>query len=119
MKSASTFHNKYEIPANLSEPHADTMKYSLLRRHPDLAPYPHPLPRIVDQWQSEKQAAHLMQTTGKVVMLLLLLMKTPSRHVWMLCVVADFSTLYSLFLPITESNRTCMVTRGSLVLIMA
>jgi hypothetical protein len=115
MKSASTFHNKYGIPANLGEPLADRMKYSLLRRHPDLAPYPHPSPRIVDQWQSEKQAAHLMEMTAKAVMLLLL-MKTPFRHVWMLCVVVDFSTLYSLSLPITERNRMCMVARRSLVL---
>lgn len=104
MKLASTFHNKYGIPTNLSEPLADTMKSSLLRRHPGLVPYPHPLPRIVDQWQLEKQAAHLMETTAKAGMLLLL-MKTPFKHVWMLCVVVDFSTLFSILTHYgTESN---------------
>lgn len=78
----------------------DTIKYSLLRRQPDSVPYPHPLPRAVDQWQSGKQVGRPMETTAKVVMLLLP-MKTPFRHVWMLCVVVDCSTLP---LPITERN---------------
>jgi len=90
--------------ANLGEPLADTTKYSLLKHQLDLAPYPHPLLRTVDQWQSEKLAVHLMQMTAQAVMLLLLLMKTPFRHVWMLCVVVDFGTLYSPLLPITEWN---------------
>lgn len=82
----------------------DTMEYSLLRRQLDLAPYPHPLPRVVDQWQSEKQVGHLMETTDKVVMLPLLT-KTPFRHVWMLCVVVDSSTMFTRYGM--ESNLRC------------
>ena len=76
---------------------ADTMKYSSLRHQLALAPYPHLLPRIVDQWQSEKQVARLMETTVKAVMFPLL-MKTPFRHAWMLYVVVDSSALSSILL---------------------
>lgn len=71
------------------------MKYSLLKRQRDLVPYPHRLPRAVGQWQSEKQTVHLMEMIDKAAMLLP--MKIPFRHVWMLYVVVDPSTMFTLY----------------------
>lgn len=105
MKLASTFPNRYGTLINLSRLLADKVKYSLPRRQPDLVLYLHPLRRVVDPWQSEKQVDHLREMTAKAVMSLFL-KKTPFRLVWMLCVAVN-SRIYSYsisILPVMHWN---------------